>query len=587
MATISFKELTIDSELRLSKKQQFYTSALAAKPWRVRWPATHPTDNMLITVLVDSISHEPNANAMSESVVKRIRRAIISNDLAQFPVPERVKRGLEQANREIFTRSMRENRRGKLGVSVIVALLLLADDKMTLQLLHVGNCGAYLIRGGNHYPLTTPHVREQSVRQRVGDANAAGTTGWTPPTRYLGSDDALSVDEAIRLPDADFNATAAPKALMLERGDRIVLCSAQVQSTAIEQVAPLVQQSYSKAAARAIVKQAAAIATTVTSSSDATGTDLIALVIARRPFSPLRWRGCLPFLLTVGLFFAGMFFLNGYGSLQPLVSPLQTQIAPFYDTPTATSTPTVTPVTPTATATPIPTATTVDVTLPPPPTPIPTIIPAKPATPTPLPTLAPPYTPPTATPTPIPPTRTPTPVATPTPISSATEVSVTLTSTLTPTLSSNSTISVTQTAELLCDQPGSHISITQAPDSLSQTLPFSWTANCRLAEGQVFELGFWKKKGETEKDRQACVAASTAQSQSIDPTCFEKRGYDEYNWAVFVAQAQPFKIIKLLSEVRVVRVERPGASTNTESPDTPNIPEPPPSDDDRPSGEQP
>lgn len=500
MATISFKELTIDSELRLSKKQQFYTSALAAKPWRVRWPATHPTDNMLITVLVDSISHEPNANAMSESVVKRIRRAIISNDLAQFPVPERVKRGLEQANREIFTRSMRENRRGKLGVSVIVALLLLADDKMTLQLLHVGNCGAYLIRGGNHYPLTTPHVREQSVRQRVGDANAAGTTGWTPPTRYLGSDDALSVDEAIRLPDADFNATAAPKALMLERGDRIVLCSAQVQSTAIEQVAPLVQQSYSKAAARAIVKQAAVTAATITSSSDATGTDIVALVIARRPFSPPWWRGCLPFLLTVGLFFAGMFFLYGYGSLQPLVSPLQTQIAPFYDPPTATSTPTVTPVTPTATATPIPTATTVDVTLPPPPTPIPTIIPAKSATPTPLPTLAPPYTPPTATPTPIPPTRTPAPVATLTPIVTATLVgepspTVVATSPLSDTSALESTDPETELAPLTPLPEGFTITLgkPEVDTTAIERVEFTWSASTPLPEGYEFDLIFWRR----------------------------------------------------------------------------------------------
>ncbi len=569
MATTYLKQLSAADDVRLSTNR-FRTSTAAS--WTLRSSGTAQEDDSLIAILVDSINGDMEASQVSESVLQRIRTATASSNTQQREVQARVARGIEDANRDLFYRAYNEDKSGKIGASVIVAIFTTTGDGIMVQLLHVGNCRAYLVREHKLHQLTTDHTWGQSQVETgaLPQSDEARHPNWSRPIRFLGANADVTLDRTIAVPKAGVGITVRPQEFQLELGDRIVLCSARAKRVAVESVLSTLHRGRSKAAATAVVKQAAK-QRGVKLVANTLGTDVAALVVARRqPRRPIWLLIVLAIvaLLAVGIMGSGSRIISRLWeiiqTLPEIGSELESTLTatatatPTY-TSTAVSTATVTPTTTeTATATATRTARTIEI-------PTATLRPVA-ALKSPVPSLVPLYT---ATNTPIP-TQTRTPTNTPPPA----QTLATLTPTLTPTLSS--TIGVVQPSGLNCEQEGASVSIKQAPESLSQTQDFSWVANCRLADGYGFELGFWKKSSETENDAQACVDTGTAQSQSIDPACFEKRGLVEYNWAIFLAKTVPFQIVKRLSAVKVVRVERPATPNKPEPPVEPPIPEPEP-----------
>jgi len=491
MATTYLQELAASHSQQ--KTNKFRTSVTDA--WTVGQAGARSDHTVLAAVLVDNMTNERTAHAVSESVALRIRVALDDASTPSLKPADRAERALKAANYDLFYRAANENKRETLGASVMVALLTKQDEQVTLQLLHVGNCRAYLVRGAELRPLTAEHTARQAQKDLDPHANTRDDDPrWDRPFRYLGAEAEVTIERT------------AP--LAIEREDRIILVSAQVRPTVVKQAAATVRRRNSNAAVNALIKQAAAYraADTPYAALPPPLTDCAAVVIARRTPANRNWLGILVLLMVIGLVIAAS--NDGFRTgLRNLINEWM-PTPPIPATVTATVTPTPSPTitvspTPSATPTPQPTATM-------PPTVTPTV--TKPTPPSLTPTLVAIYTRPPATATP---THTPTPIAaatgtaTPTPAPVLIEETATLTPTPTgeqappvvptPTITALSTPENTATAtELapLAPLPGGFVIKLGAPEAdftaIGRT-EFTWSASADLPDGYEFELIFWRR----------------------------------------------------------------------------------------------
>ncbi len=161
---------------------------------------------------------------------------------------------LQEANRAVFEKSLRDRRVAGMGTTLTAVLL----EGGRLRLGHVGDSRAYLIRDGELRLLTEDHtlVHEMVARGEITEAEAEVHPHRAILTRALGVDMSVEVDEG---------------ELVVRPGDRILLCTdgltGMIGEPRIREV--LTASTDPEAAARALVGAAV----------DAGGVDNVTVVV--------------------------------------------------------------------------------------------------------------------------------------------------------------------------------------------------------------------------------------------------------------------------------------------------------------------
>jgi serine/threonine protein phosphatase PrpC len=543
MATTLLDQVKISPAIRTGAK--YRTSETAE--WVIPLKGDDAATTARIVVLIDGTATTAETANLNTHTLRIIHQILIKEQWQGRSLRNQVVYALERANKWLYDQAFEGHKVGRMGASILVALFT-DRNGITVELLHVGTCRALLVRGGERYQLTVEHTRGADFAAKTG---ASTLSDWSP-TRFLGA--APTVEVATNKAPLPGGQLIDRSEFQLDLRDRLLLCSVGVKPAAVEHFLPYMPESSSRTIAQELVgyrnESAIGNATAIVAARDGARRRLlpVLIVIAVLALAVLLfWPQLSQPSVEAWSQLAQMLGLQtstptSTTSLEPSSTPITTTVAM-----TTTVAPTVT-----ITATTEPTATETQTV-----TPVPTASPTQTATATQTPTALglDPLITPTSTATRRP-TNTPVPTVTPTntPVAQST-ASPTVTPTLTVTIISTTVAAVL--SNFTCEQDGASVLIKQAPESLSQAQSFVWEANCRLAAGYGFELGFWKQKGETESQAQSCVGAGVTQSQSIRPACFEIRGFGEYNWAVFLVETEPFEVVKRLSEVRLVRVERP------------------------------
>jgi PPM family protein phosphatase len=136
-------------------------------------------------------------------------------DGQDFPTPEEARQALvgaiKKANQAVIAKAMSDSDYWGMGTTLTAAAI--AGGGRWLQLAHVGDSRAYLLRGERLRQLTTDHtIVGELVRDgRLTADEAAHHPERSVLTRAVGLDPQLEVD--------------APPPLELEAGDEVLLCS--------------------------------------------------------------------------------------------------------------------------------------------------------------------------------------------------------------------------------------------------------------------------------------------------------------------------------------------------------------------------
>ncbi|MEZ4728392.1 MAG: hypothetical protein R3E79_14765 [Caldilineaceae bacterium] len=500
MAATLLDQLKIASAVR--ETQSYRTSDIKLLPIPPQDSASDSTAQLI--VLMDSLRSDLEARHVKAVVFDVIRRTLKEGWQGRS-LRDQVIYALQQANRALFTRAFSNQKVGQLGASIMIAILTADREGVAVEIIYIGNCRAYLVRGGKRYFLTVEHTYGQEYARRVGVAQPVGpvATGWYQPTRYLGAASDLKLEQFVDVPKGD-GTIAKQSLLRLEPDDQLILCTIGIPGAAVEHILPTIGRSRSSRVARAIVNY---------KDSTLRTTDAASVVIARYPRS-VRWG-----LLLIWLFGAVLFLLagiywggrNGRGHIETW--PLSQLVLPVIGgTPTATPTVIATPLpTVPATSPPVPILTAIRTATPSPTaTFIATPAPTATRTDTPMPMLTvaslstlPPTSTPTATRTP---TATPIPTASPTATATAQPaVSPTATSVLTPvspaaaileseaTITESGGISVTRKSPptLFEPRPGEKAYPTGATDLLL----FRWSATSDATINEVYHVEIRTKDG--------------------------------------------------------------------------------------------
>ncbi|HEU4494865.1 MAG TPA: PP2C family serine/threonine-protein phosphatase, partial [Rubrobacteraceae bacterium] len=119
---------------------------------------------------------------------------------------------IREANRRILTVGRGDERLSGMGTTVVAVRFGGTREEPAVEIAHVGDSRAYLLRGGELRPVTEDHSLVAEL-VRSGDltrAQAAEHPQKNLITRALGADEEVEVDTAV---------------LPVEAGDRLLLCS--------------------------------------------------------------------------------------------------------------------------------------------------------------------------------------------------------------------------------------------------------------------------------------------------------------------------------------------------------------------------
>jgi serine/threonine protein phosphatase PrpC len=188
--------------------------------------------------------------------------ALAADDGRDFPDPAEAAGALavavREANRSIMEQAAANRDRWGMGTTLTAAAVV---DGRALQLAHVGDSRAYLLRGGELRQLTTDHtvVGELVRLGRLSRAQAAVHPERSVLTRAVGLDPDLQVD--------------TPPPFELDPGDQVLLCSDGLTEVVDEEriAALLAAAADGDDACRALVAAA----------NDAGGPDNVTVVLLR------------------------------------------------------------------------------------------------------------------------------------------------------------------------------------------------------------------------------------------------------------------------------------------------------------------
>lgn len=195
--------------------------------FEVDWQDDLRLRRVQVAVVADGIGGNNAGEIASKIAVEKIQA--IMHTQPTVPIVERLEQALQQANHEIFDTGQNNPALAGMGSTVVAAALV--DD--LLQVVHVGDSRAYLVRDGVAHRLTLDHTWAQEAIEigRLSPEAARVHPNRNVIKRFLGIDDALDVDhKIIDLSQASGGVEGPGRWPMAEQmrllpGDTVLLCS--------------------------------------------------------------------------------------------------------------------------------------------------------------------------------------------------------------------------------------------------------------------------------------------------------------------------------------------------------------------------
>ena len=141
-----------------------------------------------------------------------VASSIAVDVLKELPSSESLEDAIREANRRILAASRSDEKLSGMGTTVVAARFSEKNREPVIEVSHVGDSRAYLMRGGELKPVTEDHSLVAEL-VRSGDLTRAQASEHPQKnliTRALGAEDTVEVDTAV---------------LPVEPHDRFVLCS--------------------------------------------------------------------------------------------------------------------------------------------------------------------------------------------------------------------------------------------------------------------------------------------------------------------------------------------------------------------------
>lgn len=539
-------------------KELEYSAGFASRPGRGR---RHNEDDYTIfttkeiggfgettvqtVVIADGSGGGARGKVASRMAVQTVYQLVINNETT--PIQQRLIQAVYEANGAIFRQALLEPQLANMRASLIAV----AVSAGTLHIARVGDCQAFVIRGGLAYRVTSPTTIPQAVNMAYNSNGDAPALNWEEGNGLLGSSDRVDVrNDMIDINQAHTGHGQVRQMPMVDHiqlleNDTIFICTRSVTDAINEtQLGMAVTQFNTQDAINNLVEQV----------NQAGGKeDVTAILIQRQKSStvvnvaPAR-RFTMPSMPKPVLFGAAaaaaalilvtlLWFVIG--------NWMNGSVAEAKEPPSANTTATVTTATPavvalaaavTDTPTTEPTQT---------PTEEPTETPTE--TPTEAPTAEPTATEtvtetPTETPTEAPlPTNTPLPVPTRRP-------------TVAPTAAPPTAVPQAQNW-----WAGQGVALIEPGDTqaLINSGTFSWTPlNTALPDGYAYELVFWHRGQDAMANGLGWAGVTRNTSVTFN---FDKIGIvpGDYNWGVLLVKISPsYERVAQLSAKQLVGLER-------------------------------
>lgn len=431
-----------------------------------------PAASIYVAIVADGVTSQSGGAQASQLAVETIKQVLRSRVLSPTDyvgISAAVDDAIQQANRKILDVARRNPEWGNMSTTLVMGVL----AGGTLQLAHLGDSRAYLVRGDQIHRLTLDHTWAQDALDhgRITPAELERNPNRNVIRRFLGIKQRIEIDRIIVAPgtyhsgvEGRVTATTIP----MEADDVLLLCTDGLSDKVTEaELYAIVDEHRGRPqnAAELLIKAALA-----KKEQDNITAVLLSLAAATSAtFAVRRWGWLVGVLLLVLLAGGGFWISQGLTPSLPEPTPLPIPIAMESQTPTVVATPT-------ATASSSPT---------------PTIIVTEEAIATEPPTIAP-LLEATATATRPPPTE----AATHTPTATFTPSPTVVVPTATPTSRRPATAPSTPTA---AQQPAraeitTGVSLTAPDDDTTTAGPvnFRFTTAYQLVANEGFEVVVWQ-----------------------------------------------------------------------------------------------
>jgi PPM family protein phosphatase len=198
-----------------------------------------PHDDGLLFAVADGLGGYTGGELASALALEALAREM-ARAPASWPVQKRLRRSVQQANLDVYTKAMTVPELRHMGTT-LTASVLVGDALITA---HIGDCRLYLLREGTLVQLTKDHTR---VAEQVEYGILSAEEARTHPQRHvlsrcLGHNVILAVD-MLRRP--------------IQPGDIFVQCSDGIHTSVLDsEVAGLLRDHSVESACRAIVERA-------------------------------------------------------------------------------------------------------------------------------------------------------------------------------------------------------------------------------------------------------------------------------------------------------------------------------------------
>lgn len=511
------------------------------------------TTNVQTVVIADGSGGGARGKVASRMAVQTLYQLVINNE--STPIQQRLVQAVIEANGAIYRQAMLEPQLANMRSSIIAV----AVSAGNLYVARVGDCQAYVLRGGMAHRVTTDRTNPIPIDPAYFQNGESSTPDWVATDGLLGSGELIEVSTAL-LDFTQMSGGAGPVRqaptvghIPLMEDDTLFICTKSAADGLNEaQIAMAITQL----GAQDAVNQLVDLAIQEGAKDDITAVILqrqhssVAIAIAPQPEKMTLSMPRLPnlprpiilgvaaaaaalLLVMLSWFVVGKWMNNSVAeakgppaanNVSEIVQTATAQAIALAATPTATQTPEPTATSePTDTATPVPTDT-------------PTVEPTATETPTEVPTEAP-----TETPAP---TNTPVRVATRAPVKQPTAP---VTTQQQPAPANNAwwagqSVALAEPAEM---------------QVVANRGAFSWTPiNTGLPDGYAYELVFWHRGEDAIANGLgwAGVTRNTSITFGFSDLAMQP---GEYNWGVLLVKTSPaYERVTLLSGKRMVVMER-------------------------------